>query len=213
MVKWKNGRAAWGYSGNYDMAKIVWEKINENFALSETITRDQIKIVLSKALAECMKKKEQFFLLFSAWTEGEEKVLLFSGGTDVMYGDRCEIIGTGDSPLSRFLRDIYLRAIQVPTVWQSALAAIYIVGQEKKYNGQFIGGGTDIILIESPVQPAHIMFPEHCQEWEKQLSLLESRNVNLLSAFTDPECGEEILEERKKHFESMLSWFSGEARK
>lgn len=205
-TKWKNGRAIWGYSGNYDTAKTVWEKVDERFALSQTVTQAEVKSALSEVLAGSLKETDEFYVLFGAWTEGEDKALFLSSGTDVMYAGRCEIIGAGDSSLSRFFRGLYLTAIPAPSVWQAAIAAIYFVNQEKKYNGQYVGGGTDVFMaIGSAQELVRVMAPEHCEPWEKQMDELEWRFVELLTGVTSKNREPEFVAESRRRFDSTLN--------
>jgi ATP-dependent protease HslVU (ClpYQ) peptidase subunit len=211
-LKWKNGRAIWGFSGEVNTSKIVWENLEKHFTLERIINRTEIKDIVKETLTEVLREEEVFLMLLGGWTEGEQKVLLQSNGTDVMYADRCEVIGSGDSSLSRFWRDIYLKALPNPNVWQASIAAIYFIMQAKKYNGQFVGGGTEILLMhESPINHMRLFAPEHSEVWERRLESIEHEIIRFLTSITHADGVTDAVEARRR-FESATESFAEEIR-
>src|ERR1700693_3749465 len=173
--KWKNGRAIWGYAAsNSDTSKIVWEMMERRLLLEKSFNRTEIKTVLTEVLGEVVRSEEQFLMLVGSWTEGEHPVLLRSNGSDVVYGERCEVVGFGDTSLSRFWRDLFLKAIPNPSVWQASIAAIYFIMQAKKYNGQFVGGDTDgFVMAGSPATLIRVLTRQFTEAWEHRLEMME----------------------------------------
>lgn len=215
-VRWKNGRAVWGYSGNYDASKSVQEELSKSFRPTETIRLEEVKEVLGKALERALKKwkKSPFYLLFGAWTENENKVVLVFNGKDVAYGDRCEVIGS-ESSLSRFLRDVYLHMIPAPNVWQAMVFAIYMLHQEKTYNGQYVGGGTDgMVILDSPANLVRVLSPNRCHDWEMHVAAMQSEVISYL-LFLSGGYGEppELTAQRRERINSKMEEFATEVLK
>ena len=212
-LKWKNGRAIWGYAAdNSDTSKIIRETLGQRFSLEKAINRTEIKTVLTEILCGTLRAEEQFHMLFGGWTEGEHRVLLRANGTDVVYADRCEVIGSGDSSLSRFWRGLFLEMPLNPSIWQASVAAIYFIMQAKKYDGQFVGGGTDILVMaDSPSNNLRVFSPELSERWEKRLELAEREMVRFLTSITFAEGITNTVEERLL-FDTTLESFAAEIR-
>jgi ATP-dependent protease HslVU (ClpYQ) peptidase subunit len=187
-LKWKNGRAIWGYAAtNADTSKIVALEVERKFTLDTSVSRSEIPDVLKEVLTKCLKgkNKESFVTLLGARTEGEQKSLLISNNRDVIYGERCEVIGLGDSALSRFFRGLFLRMSL--TVYQASILAIYVIKQEKAYNGQYIGGGTDVFFLEDSSPLMRLFTESQTLEWERELSMIEGVIARYFQNMTDPD--------------------------
>lgn len=205
-LRWKNGRALWGFAANnVDTSKTVWVELEKYFTPSVLISREGIADALGEVLRRSLKgkRKEQFLMLFGTWTEGEHKALFLCNGVDVIYGDRCEVIGWGDSALSRFWRGIFLNTFSF-TVDQASLVAIYMVSQEKKYNGQYVGGDTDVYILDSPSGLTRQWLGPQVQQMERRLDSVVGSFMSLIHSSTDCECSSEILEERRRMVISQL---------
>jgi hypothetical protein len=207
-LKWANGIGAWGWAGNnVDISKAFWLEVEKRMTKSHSFTRDEIHQLLKDILNGVMAGKNEIFqTLFGARLDPvglkmPERYLWLSDGVDVNFADRCDFIGSGDSPLSRYLRDIYLSIVGMPDVWQSSAFAIYILMQEKTYEGQLIGGPTDVIILESSVHPK-ILFK--IPEIEAELKHLEGGFFNLLAAMSD-EKQSPIIQDRRTWFEGALN--------
>jgi hypothetical protein len=101
----------------------------------------------------------------------------------VLAVDRCEIIGYGDSPLARFLRG---RLLDLPfglTVAQARIYTTYFISQAKKYDGQYVGGPTDVYSIEFNWQKQRgeirIVEADQTPGWEDTINLFQ-RELDVL---------------------------------
>jgi hypothetical protein len=181
-LRWKNGLAIWGYAGSPKRARHVSEELAKLFNRDTTVMREVIESALTLAV-QGIPKKEFFGTLFGAWTEGEEKILLSSSGSEVTIVPRCEVIGWGDSPLARYLRGLYLRMGQV-SVWQASILGMYFILQGKTYDGKYVGGPTDVFIIDKNRKRQEIGVGSS-RVWETALEAMEQQLVTLFSVFTD----------------------------
>ena len=109
----------------------------------------------------------------------EHSVLL---ALDVLEVARCEIIGTADSPLSRYFRGL---VIDIPAIniHQGSVVAAYMIAQAKKYEGAYCGGPTDIYYLHSS---GHMGKLSNINSWEQRLNQLEDKIVHLLTLLSYP---------------------------
>jgi len=185
--KWVKGRSIWAYSGNADTAKRLAEELwkDDCFGQFSKVSEwSDISERLQLALKKCLAKKEGFQTLFAAWTEGAKLPYLFlTNGINVIGVQKCDVIGTADSPLTRFLRGVFLSFPSYPTIQQAINWAIYFILQTKIYDGQFVGGGTDVWSIDSNRQ-THVMDPAWTGPWEKELQMMEFKTIALFGLLT-----------------------------
>jgi len=185
-IKWKNGRGIWSYSGALDTAKEFQRELESRLMLDRVATISEVRLFLKESLNVCLKKKEGFQTLFGLWIDEEWPALLLSNRADVVDAGRCEIIGWGDSALARFLRGLFLMSPGRPTLQQATSSAIYFISQAQKYDGQYVGGGTDVWSIDSNHQ-TRIMDIAWTGPWEKELDVMEFKTVALFGLLTHRE--------------------------
>src|SRR6202521_464934 len=132
-LKWVKGRAIWGYAGTADTAKRLQSELGKEdcFGQFATICEwSDVQERLQLALSRCLEHQEEFLTLFAAWVEEAKIPFLFlSHGPQAIGVQKCEVIGTADSPLTRYLRGLFLSFPSYPTVQQAINAAIYFVLQ------------------------------------------------------------------------------------
>jgi hypothetical protein len=202
-LQWNKGLAIWGYSGSPDVARRVKDELEKRFNQSTTVIREEIEHALASALRNAnIGKKEFFGILFGAWTEAEQPILFSSAGAIVSLVPRCEVIGSGDSPLARYLRGLCLR-MRPLSVWQASVLGMYFILQGKTYDGQFIGGPTDVFIIDKNRKRRQIEVGSS-RVWETVLEIMDQQAANLFAAFTDADLSEG---ERTQ----VLSQFLGQA--
>ncbi|MGA7220626.1 MAG: hypothetical protein WBX38_20090 [Candidatus Sulfotelmatobacter sp.] len=183
-VRWQNGVAIWGYSGSPETARRVNEELQRRFNQNSMVLRADIEGTLASALKDAsFGKKEVWGILFGAWTEGEERILFSSSGTRVSVVPRCEVIGWGDSPLARYLRGLYLRMGQL-TVWQASVLGMYFILQGKTYDGKYIGGPTDVFIIDKNRKRQEIPIASS-RIWETLLEDMDQQIASLFLVMTD----------------------------
>jgi hypothetical protein len=107
---------------------------------------------------------------------------------------------------------MYLRTLSLPTVYQASVIAIYFVLQAKNYDGQYVGGGTDVYLIGPPDRTPYVIDVAQTSVWEKELGIIESWTANLLGFLTDPGISEDWISRRKEEFMVKLDDFTGKVR-
>jgi len=208
--KWLNGRAIWGYSGNYDTAKVVGQQLESRFGLNATIQPSDIQENLKQALLSSIPKKESFQNLFGVVAEGQIKLFVCSGSM-VTDAGRCEIIGWGDSALGRYLRGLFLKGLMLPTTMQAAVAGIYLILQGKNYDGQYVGGGPDVLTL-SLDGTMGVIDRAKSGEWEKELETIEGWTVQTFNFLTEPRITPEWISRRFEEFNSKAESFCSKVR-
>lgn len=183
-LKWANGTAIWGYSGSPDTAKRLDAELKDCFTPNVSVQHPIVATGLELSLTKSLKKKEAFATLFGAWLDGEESPsLLISNGVNAVPVSRCEVIGWGDSPLARYLRGLFLKGSSMTNVSQAIVIAIYFLLQGKNYDGQWVGGGTDVFIIDSQHRHRKIDVGR-TRIWESALEAIERENVALWQSLT-----------------------------
>ena len=105
-----------------------------------------------------------------------------ASGLDVLEIERCEIIGTADSPLSRYFRGLVIN-IHAVNIRQASVIAAYMIAQAKKYEGAYCGGPTDIYFLYSS---GYIGQLTNIQSWEHRLNELEFKIGHILTMLSYP---------------------------
>lgn len=211
-MAWVKGRAIWGYSGSPDTAKRLYKELESSLSTFCGVARSELREHLESALKTTLGKKEEFYSLFGARAEGDWKpLLLMSDGVKAVEVEKCEIIGHGDSSVTRYLRGKFLRFPSFPTVGQAIAHAIYFVAQAKKYQGQFVGGGTDVYLIDAD-RRTKVMDVPSTDAWEKELDLIEFRTDALFRLLSDNEITEERISAELEAFNGFSKDFCTKVR-
>ncbi len=208
-LQWKNGLAIWGYSGSPDKARRVSEELATIFNQGTKVMRAEIEGALASVVKD-IKKKEFFGMLFGAWTEGEEQILFSSSGSEVSVVPRCEVIGWGDSPLARYLRGLYLRMGQL-SVWQASVIGMYFILQGKTYDGKYIGGPTDVFIIDKNRKRREIA-AANSRGWETVLETMDQQAANLFSVFTDADVSDNARHQAMSEFFGHADMFASHVR-
>jgi len=210
-LRWSNGLAIWGYSGSPDTARRVNEELAKRFKQDTTVIRADIEDTLASVLKDAhIDKKEFWGMLFGAWTEAEEPILLSSSAAKVLLVPRCEVIGWDDSPLARYLRGLYLRMGQL-SVWQTSVLGMYFILQGKTYDGKYVGGPTDVFIIDKNRQRQQIEIASS-RVWETVLETLDQEIAILFSAFTDADTFDNGRMQALSRFAGKVEMFSGQVR-
>jgi hypothetical protein len=213
--KWVKGRAIWAYSGIADTAKRLHFELSKDDCFgqfSEVSEWSDVSERLDVALKRCLARKEVFQTLFAAWIEGARLPYLFlANGTRIIGVERCEVIGTADSQLTRFLRGMFLSFPSYPTIQQAINWAVYFILAAKTYDGQFVGNGTDVWFIDSNRQ-THVMDPAWTEPWEKELRIMEFRTISLFGLLTHREIPAERIPRELEIFNSLAKEFCAKVR-
>jgi len=210
-LRWSNGLAIWGYSGSPDTARRVNEELAKRFNQDTTVIRSDIEHTLAFVLKDASIEKKEFFgILFGAWTEAEEPILLSSSAVKVSIVPRCEVIGWGDSPLARYLRGLYLRMGEL-SVWQASVLGMYFILQGKTYDGKYVGGPTDVFVIDKN-RKRHEIGVASSRVWETALEAMDQQIVSLLSVMTDAEKFHGERHEAVSQFLSKADLFGNQVR-
>jgi len=209
-LRWKNGLAIWGYAGSPETARRVNEELAKRFNPGVTVVRADIESTITSVLKPILKKKEFWGLLFGAWTEGEEQILFSSSGKEVSIVPRCEVIGWGDSPLARYLRGLYLRMGQL-SVWQASVVGLYFILQGKTYDGKYIGGPTDVFIIDKNRKRREIEIASS-RVWESALEAIDQQIATLFSVFTDADVLQGAKHQAVADFLGKAAMFAAQVR-
>src|SRR5947209_8578307 len=148
-VKWKNGHGIFSWAGDHDTSKDLKREIRLRFTRDTVISGLDIRQTLKECLQASVRKRDDFQTLFGFWIDGEPHSMLLSNGADrVVDVQECEVIGYGDSPLTRSLRGAFLDMPMSISVQQARIYAVHFVSQAKKYDGQFVGDGIDVYSVD-----------------------------------------------------------------
>jgi hypothetical protein len=210
-IAWKNGKAIWGYAGNYDTARKLRAELIKRFS-GLSVSRMDLKEYLEDILETCLGKKERFYMLFGAQTEGEQNVLFVTNGTDALEVEKCEIIGGGDSSLSRYLRGVYLGVPFPPQISQAVLWATYFIQQAKRYDGEYCGGATNISTLDF-FGTLNIVEVHRIEELEKQMQFVEYASGVLFAFLTTKGIPDDRIEEELETYKELVRNFCAKVRK
>jgi hypothetical protein len=211
-IAWQNGAAIWTYAGNADTVKNLRSEIQSRFAPYSVIGRSELKERLQGSLRACLKKGQRFAVLFGAQTQGERNVLLVANGTDnPMEVQKCEIIGTGDSSLSRYLRGIFLSLPFPPMMPQAIVNATYLIQQAKRYDGEYCGGETDVYTLDFAGN-TRVIDQWQTERWGKHLQLLEFETAVLFATLTTKGIEEDGIEKRLQNYAEIVRSFCAKVR-
>src|SRR5882672_8217471 len=122
--------------------------------------------------------------------DGMYPILLMSAGKKITTVNECEVIGRGDSPLSRFLLGTFKDQPHSVSVMQASIYAVSFIAEAKKYDGQYVGGGTDVYVLErnnGNAQRGQIQIADAGQthDWEQQIAVMNYWMDALFSHVTD----------------------------
>lgn len=184
-LRWANGIGIWGYSGSPETARHLGKELMQRFPEASATAIGEAQSRFDSALsALTIPKKEVFTVLFGFTAEGNEKQLFRSYDNKLFPVHDCEVIGSGDSPFSRCLRGMALRfGGSKMNVWQAAVLAIYFVQQGKNYDGQWVGGPTDVHIIDKN-RRLRKMDATKVRMWESYLDKIDQQFSTMLSTLT-----------------------------
>ena len=89
--------------------------------------------------------------------------------------------------------------------------AIYFVLQAKTYDGQFVGGGTDVLFMDSNRQ-THVMDIAWTEPWEKELQLMEFKTMALFGLLTHRDIPAERIPRELEVFNALAKEFCAKVR-
>jgi 20S proteasome alpha/beta subunit len=200
MLKWKNGRAIWTYSGLHDTAREFIKEIESRFfKVNAEIPESQVRPLLSECLEACVQKRDGFQTLFGYWIEGERQKLLVSKQKRILDAGKCEIIGWGNSSLSRYLRDGYMTSLARGSVTQALVYAVHFISQAEKFNGEFCGGGTDVFLINDKNE-TRVLDAGAAPALEQKISSMQHHLSYLFANLSDAQYSDEIIDQCLNNF-------------
>jgi len=174
-------RHIWSYAGNADTAKKLAHELQTKLSAS-ALSKRETDLLLRTALKKCLKSREHFYTLFGTYVPKSDPVLWISSGLDVLEVERCEIIGTADSPLSRYFRGLVIH-IPAINIRQASVIVAYMIAQAKKYEGAYCGGPTDIYFLHSS---GHMGQLTNIENWEQRLNELEDKIGHVLTMLSYP---------------------------
>lgn len=210
-IAWANGAAIWSYSGNPDTAKNVRAELQSRFAAHSTVFRRDIKKQIQEVLRACLNKGERFNMLYGAQTKNEAYILLMATTDKIAEVDKCEIIGGGDSSLSRYLRGLILNLPFPPLIDQAVIAATYIIQQAKRYDGHYCGGATDVYALDFDGF-THVTDQWQAERWERELKQLEFESAVLFATLTAKGVEEDRIENALKTHAEIVRQFCAKVR-
>jgi hypothetical protein len=190
-TRWLNGHGIVGFAGSHDSARAFLKEFYSRFWGNRIIHKNEVHALLVKCLkGASIGKTSEFQTLFGFWLDGEYQGLVTSvGNSRVLDVDECEVIGLGDSSLTRFLIGTFKDVPQSASVHQARIYAAYFISQAKKYDGKYVGGPIDVYSIDMSGQSGErcvrVLDGGRTPEWEQQTNLMRYWMDVLFSKITD----------------------------
>jgi hypothetical protein len=215
-LKWKNGHGIFSWAGEHDTSNDFKREIRARFTRDAVISGLDIRQILKECLQASVRKKESFQILFGFWVDGEPHSMLLCNGTDrVVDVKECEVIGYGDSPLTRSLRGAFLEIPVSISVQQARIYAVHFVSQAKKYDGQYVGDGIDVYSIDhsgdSGQRCIRVMDAGQTGAWETEINQMHYWLDILFNRATDKEMPMDAwVEEFMDKLKLFRRWATGE---
>lgn len=173
-VAWKNGHGIFAYSGGHDVYKDFLRAIGERFNRDLEFDDSQVRKLVKDSFASLnLGRKEQFFALFGFMLEDHGPRMLLCTPQRIVDANRCEVIGVADSPLSRSLLGRLRNVPQMISVRQADIYVVDFISQAKRYDGEFVGDGTDVysIGIENDRTVIRVLDAGQSGSWEEKIGL------------------------------------------
>jgi hypothetical protein len=186
-VCWKNGSGILGYSGERDAFSNFCSELVTRVAEDAVFSRADLKRLLKDCLKATLRKKEIFLTLFGFCLDREFPTMLVSNSAKrVVDAMDCEIIGYSDSPLSRSLLGRLRQATQIKlSVHQARIYAVDFVSQAKKYDGQYVGGGIDVVSVDRGSRSITVCDPTYTKVWEDEIAAMHNWQDILFNRIAD----------------------------
>jgi len=164
-------------------------------------------------LEASLAKKEAFFTLFGYMLDGMYPILLMSSGKKITTVNECEVIGYGDSPLSRFLLGRFRDQPHYASIRQASIYAISFIAEAKKYDGQYVGDGTDVYVLERSDGSAQrgqvwILDAGQTRDWEQQIALMNYWMDALFSHVVDKD-NPVSMDQFMERLQAFRKWLGG----
>jgi hypothetical protein len=144
--RWSNGSSIVGYSGDRDTWIRLRKELSGRLGSSMVLYDDDLRHAIAGALDHSLADGEAFCTFVGYWVDGERPCLIKTDGKKISDVSSCEVIGWGNSSLSRYLMSTYevLHHVSVPQVM---VYAVNFISQATLYDGQYIGNGIDIYSL------------------------------------------------------------------
>jgi len=203
---WANGHGILAYSGGRDTFMNFASELGSRVPDSLTMQKSDVKKLLKDCLTASLQKKETFLTIFGFWIEGKSPSLIMSN-TERRIVDvaDCEVIGYGDSPLTRSLLGRFRDVPHSITVHQARIYAVNFISQAKKYDGQYVGDGIDVYSVDhsgdTGERCVRVLDAGQTGTWETQIQLMNYWMDVLFSHTTnkdDPVSMQQFMERVKQ---------------
>ena len=189
-LAWKNGRAVFGYSGSRDTHQLFRQELGGRFDSRTEMSEQDLCDLVKASLEASLQKKEQFFLLLGMYLDGRSPRLFMSTPAPVriLNVNQCEVIGYGDSPLSRSLIGRFKATPGLVSVHQARIYAVRFISEAKKYDGQYVGDGIDVYSVETGGTGApqiRVLDAGASPAWEEEVRIMTFWMDVLFNKLTD----------------------------
>lgn len=189
--KWGNGHGILAYAGSRDTFMILSREIGLRISDDPILHDSETRQLLIDSVKASAGKKEQFCTLFGYWLDAENspRLVMSVPGLRLVDVPECEVIGYGDSPLSRFLLGRFRDVPHLVTVPQARIYAVAFIAEAKKYDGEFVGGPIDVYSIDMSGQngerSVRVLDAGQTGNWEEQIGLMAYKTDVAFSYLTD----------------------------
>ncbi len=187
--RWANGEGILAYSGNRDTFIAFAAELATRVTNDLHMQIQDVKQLLKDCLEATLQKKEIFMTIFGFWIDNQPWMIMSNSTRRVIDVPGCEVIGYGDSALARSLLGRMRSSVHIQvSVQQARIYAVDFISQAKKYDGEFVGGGTDVYSItydEQGQRTTYVMDPAGTSTWEQEIELMHYWQDALFGNLTD----------------------------
>lgn len=193
---WGNGKAVIGYSGNRDTWVLLQEQIGKTFPKSLSVDADGLRSRLKLALRSSVGKKEAFCTLCGYWIDESGYGLVKTDGDSIVPVPSSEVIGWGNSALSRYLIHQYESTLFYTSVRQAIIYAVNFISQAERFDGQYIGNGMEVYSLQriaglGPTSEGRVgikvLPPSGAEEYQRKIDEMNHWMGVLFGQMTDRE--------------------------
>ncbi|MGA3333597.1 MAG: hypothetical protein ABSC62_05475 [Terracidiphilus sp.] len=213
---WQNGAGVLAYSGDRDVFRDFLANMYGAFGQNVTRQENEVRPLIKQCLdALHLKKNDVFLTLFGYLLRDRPPRLVLSNSRQrVVSAGLCEVIGYGDSPLSRSFLGRYLDVPLIGGIKQASIYAVDFISQAKRYDGQYVGDGIDVFSIDRSgvdgTESVHVLDAGRTGQWENRIATARywlDVFFNELSNTENPMINVEMFKQRMGDFRQ---WAGGD---
>jgi hypothetical protein len=179
---WQNGCGVVVYAGSRDAHTAFDKTLDALLPADLSVDAKEAQERFGAAL-KSLPKKEIFSAIFGFWVTAQQRPSLLLGSTDGRGNSRvtesydCEVIGWGDSSLSRYILGNITSVDGRRTVAKAKIYCVRIISAASVYEAQYVGGGIDVLSVSHCEDLGRIgitvLDAGPAKAWEEEINLFD----------------------------------------